>query len=156
MGFECELVVQLPWIRKMARRFYRHEADIEDLASETTLRLWQMRDRYDEGQSFRSLAYKVMQNIYINQYNKRQCVTFFDILPSDGVTETSADSLVRARQVIQTVRRASMRSVCIRSVAMSALGYSCKEIAEHLNIPVGTVQRRIHEGRKILKKAIGK
>ena len=55
---------------------------------------------------------------------------------------------------MEAVRRASKRSVCIRPVVMYAIGYSYKEISEILGIPIGTVQRRIHEGRKILKREL--
>ena len=54
------------------------------------------------------------------------------------------------------MKEASARSVCIRPVVMYALGYSYKEISDALDIPMGTVQRRIHEGRRMLRDELGK
>ena len=155
MDFASELISQLPWLRKMAGRYCKGEDDIQDLVSDTILRLWQTRDRFDEGHAFRSLAYKVMQNIYINQYNRNKFSVLVEDFPTkEPTTHANADALIRAKQVIQRVRQASTRSVCIRPVIMYALGYSYQEIADSLHIPLGTVQRRIHEGRIILKQEL--
>lgn len=156
MDFASELISQLPWLRQMAHRYCKGEDDIQDLVSETVLRLWQARNSFDENHAFRSLAYKVMQNIHINQYNRSKCITFVEKFQTEPTTSAHADALIRAKQVIQSVRQASKQSVCIRPVIMYALGYSYQEIAEILSIPMGTVQRRIHEGRKVLKKELGK
>lgn len=155
MDFASELISQLPWLKQMAGRYCKGEDDIQDLVSDTILRLWQTRDRFDEGHAFRSLAYKVMQNIYINQYNRNKFSVLVEDFPTkEPTTHANADALIRAKQVIQRVRQASTRSVCIRPVIMYALGYSYQEIADSLHIPLGTVQRRIHEGRRILKQEL--
>lgn len=154
MDFASELISQLPWLRQMAHRYCKGEDDIQDLVSETVLRLWQARNNFDESHAFRSLAYKVMQNIYINQYNRSKCITFVEQFQTEPTTSVHADALIRAKQVIQRVHQASTRSVCIRPVIMYALGYSYQEIADILSIPMGTVQRRIHEGRRILKQKL--
>ena len=154
MDFASELISQLPWLRQMAHRYCKGEDDIQDLVSETVLRLWQARNNFDESHAFRSLAYKVMQNIYINQYNRSKCITFVEQFQTEPTTSVHADALIRAKQVIQRVHQASTRSVCIRPVIMYALGYSYQEIADILSIPMGTVQRRIHEGRRILKQEL--
>ena len=139
----------------MAERYYKREEDIQDLVSDTILRLWQTRENFDESHAFRSFAYKVMQNIYISQYNRSKLVMLVEHFPTtEQTTHAHADALIRAKQVIQRVRKASTRSIFIRPVIMYAFGYSYKEIAETLNIPLGTVQRRIHEGRRILKQEL--
>ena len=155
MDFASELISQLPWLRKMAGRYCKGEDDIQDLVSDTILRLWQTRENFDESHAFRSFAYKVMQNIYISQYNRSKLVMLVEHFPTtEQTTHAHADALIRAKQVIQRVRKASTRSIFIRPVIMYAFGYSYKEIAETLNIPLGTVQRRIHEGRRILKQEL--
>ena len=157
MDYEAEIIRELPWLRKMACLYCRQDADIEDLVSDTVVRLWLARDIFDENHRFRSFAYNVMQHIYINQFNRRKCVQFVEQFPAhEPYTHTSADSLIRSRQVVKVVRESSSRSVCIRPVVMYALGYSYKEIADTLGVPLGTVQRRIHEGRKLLKKELEK
>lgn len=155
MDFASELISQLPWLRQMAGRYCKGEDDIQDLVNDTVLRLWQTRDSFDESHAFRSLAYKVMQNIYINQYNRSKFSVLVEDFPTkEPTTHAHADALIRAKQVIQHVRQASTRSICIRPVIMYALGYSYREIADFLRIPLGTVQRRIHEGRRILKQEL--
>ena len=153
--YAAELVGNLKWLRKMACRYCKEDADIEYLVSDTVTRLWQARGSYKEEHAFRSLAYKVMQNIYINQYNRSKfSVLVEDFTTKEPTTNAHADALIRAKQVIQRVHQASTRSVCIRPVIMYALGYSYQEIADILGIPMGTVQRRIHEGRRILKQEL--
>lgn len=153
--YAAELVGNLQWLRKMACRYCKEDADIEDLVSDTVTRLWQARGSYKEGHAFRSLAYKVMQNIYINQFNRQKCVRFVEQFPkNEPSTRIHADTLISQKQIVEAVRRASKWSVCIRPVIMYALGYSYQEIADILSIPMGTVQRRIHEGRRILKQEL--
>lgn len=151
------LTRNLAWLNELAHLYYKNKADAEDLASETVLRLWQAKDRYDEKHAFRSLAYKVMQNIYINQLNRRKRVIFVDSghLPLKGTfAQDGTDSPVLSRQIVETVRKEAQKSVCIRPVIMYAIGYSYQEIAEMTKVPLGTVQRRIHDGRKNLERVL--
>ena len=151
------LTRNLAWLNGLARLYYKNEADAEDLASETSMRLWLMRERFDKSHNFRSLAYKVMQNIYINQFNRKKCVIFVDgrHLPAKRTfAQGGTDSPVLSRQIVETVRKEAQKSVFIRPVIMYAIGYSYQEIADMTQVPLGTVQRRIHEGRKKLERVL--
>ena len=157
MDYEGEIGRQLPWLRKMAYMYCRQDADMEDLVSDTVLKLLLAKDVFKEKHAFRSFAYSVMQHVFINKYNRKKCVAFVEQFPTaEPHASSTADATIRAKDIIQRTRKASAQSVCIRPVIMYALGYSYQEIADILSIPMGTVQRRIHEGRKVLKKELGK
>ena len=156
MNYTDELLRHLPMLKEMARKYCKDELDREDLVSDTILRLWLHRDDFDERHALKSLAWKIMQNLYINKYNRHKCVAFVELFStSEPINHVHADDLIRVKQVAEIVKEASARSVCIRPVVMYALGYSYKEISDALDIPMGTVQRRIHEGRRMLRDELG-
>ncbi|MCM1337702.1 MAG: RNA polymerase sigma factor [Candidatus Amulumruptor caecigallinarius] len=135
-----------------AHRYCQDMNDADDLASETIYKCLSQGRRFDTAKSFKPWALTIMENTYITQYNRRRCVMFTSLEGYDAYSETDrADQRVAIDKILSVVEECSRKSRCIECVMLYADGYSIKEIAERLDIPVGTVKSRISAGRKMLR-----
>lgn len=143
------------WLRNRARRYYDDEKDAEDLASETIFKCLCQTRRFDNDRKFKPWAQTVMENIYINQYNRRKCVLFtgYDYAESYKSCDHT-DQLASIHNLMSIVRHCSRRSRCIESVMLYARGFNYDEIAKLLMIPSGTVKSRVAAGRKMLRELL--
>ncbi|HYZ12103.1 MAG TPA: sigma-70 family RNA polymerase sigma factor [Actinomycetota bacterium] len=166
--FERDALPLLPNLYGAALRLTRNPQDAEDLVQETFLRAYRGFAGFEEGTNLRAWMYRILMNTFINTYRKRQRepVTvgddeiedwyLFDRLGGSGV-EASAESEVLERLPDEDVQRAL--EALPENFRMAVLladveGFSYKEIAEILDIPIGTVMSRLHRGRKALQKAL--
>ena len=166
--FEREAMPLLPGLYSAALRMTRNPADAEDLVQETYLRAFRGFGGFEEGTNLRAWMYRILTNTFINAYRKRQRepVTvpdediedwyLYDKLGEAGV-EASAESAVLERLPDEDVRRAleALPDGFRLAVLLADVeGFSYKEIAEIMGIPIGTVMSRLHRGRKALEKAL--
>jgi RNA polymerase sigma-70 factor (ECF subfamily) len=166
--FEREVLPLLPNLYGAALRMTRNPADAEDLVQETYLRAYRGFSGFQEGTNLRAWMYRILTNTFINAYRKRQRqpVTvpdddiedwfLYDRLGGSGV-ESSAESEVLERLPDEDVQRAleALPEGFRMAVLLADVeGFSYKEIAEILDVPIGTVMSRLHRGRKALEKAL--
>jgi RNA polymerase sigma-70 factor, ECF subfamily len=166
--FERDVLPILPNLYGAALRLTRNPQDAEDLVQETYLRAFRGFVGFEEGTNLRAWMYRILMNTFINTYRKKQRepVTvadeeiedwfLYDRLGESGV-EASAENEVLERIPDEDVQRAL--EALPENFRMAVLladveGFSYKEIAEILDIPIGTVMSRLHRGRKALQKAL--
>ena len=95
-----------------------------------------------------------MRNLWINaavKLENTRTVSLDDMDAAGGEATDQQTIVGELRAVISELRSSS---VCVDTLMEFASGRSVKEIAEALGVPVGTVKRRIHDGRVMLSKAI--
>jgi RNA polymerase sigma-70 factor, ECF subfamily len=154
-----------------ALRMTRNAADAADLVQETFLRAYRGYGNFEEGTNLRAWLYRILTNTYINSYRARQrrpqetdladvedlymyrrLATIEAALASrsaeDQLVELIADDEVK--QALEDLPEAFRIPVLLADVE----GFSYKEIAEMLDIPIGTVMSRLHRGRKAMQKAL--
>jgi RNA polymerase sigma-70 factor (ECF subfamily) len=166
--FERDVIPLLPNLYGAALRLTRNPADAEDLIQETSLRAFRGFAGFAEGTNLRAWMYRILTNTFINSYRKkqRQPVTvaddeledwyLYDRLGESGV-EASAETEVLERIPDEDVQRALEElpeNFRMAVLLADVEGFSYKEIAEILDIPIGTVMSRLHRGRKALQKAL--
>ena len=166
--FERDVVPMLPNLYSAALRLTRNPADAEDLVQETYLRAFRGFGGFEEGTNLRAWMYRILTNTFINAYRKKQRepVTvqddeiedwfLYDRLGASGV-EASAEAEVLDRLPDEDVQRAleALPEQFRMAVLLADVeGFSYKEIAEILDVPIGTVMSRLHRGRKGLQKAL--
>jgi RNA polymerase sigma-70 factor (ECF subfamily) len=166
--FERDVLPLLPNLYPAALRMTRDPSDAEDLVQETFLRAYRGFAGFEEGTNLRAWMYRILTNTFINIYRKKQRepVTvqeediedwyLFDRLGSSGA-EASAETEVLDRipdeevqRALETLPEGFRMAVLLADVE----GFSYKEIAEILEVPIGTVMSRLHRGRKALQKAL--
>jgi RNA polymerase sigma-70 factor (ECF subfamily) len=167
--FERDVIPMLPSLYGAAMRLTRNPADAEDLIQETYLRAFRGFAGFQEGTNLKAWLYRILTNSFINTYRKKQREPqtvdgpddldewyLFDRLGAQNV-EVSAESEVLDRMPDEDVKRAleSIPENFRMAVLLADVeGFSYKEIAEIMDVPIGTVMSRLHRGRKALEKAL--
>ncbi|MHB1001060.1 MAG: RNA polymerase sigma factor [Armatimonadota bacterium] len=128
----------------------------QDCAQEVLLRVWLSRERYQASASFSSYIYKIARNYWLSVLRKKKLRP--DTIPLDGIClpDDSADleKMLIRRYMDRRVRLVisnlpdHLQMVFILS-HFQDLKYA--EIAEILDIPVGTVKSRMSTAVKILR-----
>jgi RNA polymerase sigma-70 factor (ECF subfamily) len=154
-----------------ALRMTRNPSDAEDLVQETYLKAYRAFGTFQEGTNLKSWLYKILTNTFINSYRaKRRRPTETELddvedlylyrrLGGNQATSLgrSAEDLVLDRFTESDVKTAveSLPEAFRLAVLLADVeGFSYKEIAEILEVPIGTVMSRLHRGRRALEKAL--
>jgi len=168
--FERDVLPLLQSLYGAALRLTRNPQDADDLVQETYLRAYRGFGGFQEGTNLRAWMYRILTNTFINSYRKKQRepVTvqdgevedwyLYDKLGESGV-EASAETEVLEKIPDEDVQRALEdlpENFRMAVLLADVEGFSYKEIAEILGIPIGTVMSRLHRGRKALQKALWK
>ena len=148
----------------------RNPADAEDLVQETYLRAFRAWDRFEPGTNLKAWLFKIMTNLFISSYRqrRREPVTvstddteefdlYRNLLAHDAEVGKSAESIVLEGLVDDDVKQALSdlaENFRIPVLLADVEGFSYREIADMLSIPIGTVMSRLHRGRKALQKAL--
>ncbi len=166
--FERDAMPLMSSLYAAALRLTRNPSDAEDLVQETYLRAYRGFGGFTEGTNLKAWMYRILTNTFINAYRKRQRepVTvledeipdwyLYDRLSESGDT-SSAESQVLEHMPDEDVQAAldSLPEGFRMAVWLADVeGFSYKEIAEILDIPIGTVMSRLHRGRKSLEKLL--
>lgn len=169
--FERDAMEFLPGLFQAALRMTHNQASAEDLVQETYLRAYRGYGGFREGTNLRAWLYRILTNAYINDYRKAQRrpdetdlddLEDFLLFRRLGGLEAAAAG-VSAEDVVLSgitddVVKAALEELS-DSYRMAVLladveGFSYKEIAEILEVPIGTVMSRLHRGRKALQAAL--
>jgi RNA polymerase sigma-70 factor (ECF subfamily) len=143
-------------LQKFALRLTQKKEDVKDLVQETCLRVLMNRDKYINNDNFKAWTFTIMKNTFINEYRhsfrKLTCTdstidfSFFDKaghLVSDG-----PDSAYSVMEITQHIEQLETKFRV--PFKMHTQGFKYKEIAEKLNLTIGTVKSRIFLSRKQL------
>lgn len=134
--------------------------DAYDLLQDTTLKALDNQDKYVDNTNFKGWVFTIMRNIFINNYRKiSRAATVVDQtedlyhlnLPQDSGFETPEGSIA-AKDI--TVAINSFSDEYRIPFSMHVAGYKYNEIAEQMNLPLGTVKSRIFFARQRLQEML--
>jgi RNA polymerase sigma-70 factor (ECF subfamily) len=163
--FERDVVPLMPNLYSAAVRLRRTPSDAEDLLQETYLRAFRGFAGFTEGTNLKAWVYRILTNTYINSYRKKQrepvtvsgddmeeWYLYDHIEAQDSAENEVLESLPEAevKAALESLPEGFRLTVWLVDVE----GFSYKEAAEILEVPVGTVMSRLHRGRKSLEKAL--
>jgi RNA polymerase sigma-70 factor (ECF subfamily) len=170
-GWDFE-VAAMPFVDALyntAYRMTRNAEDAEDLVQETYLKAYRYYDKFEQGTNFKAWLFKIMKNTFINNYRKQQQAppqsdfadieeSFETIVSKDGTGQAKSPEDEFLENVLdEDVQRAlDELPADYRMVVLLAdlEGFSYKEIAEILEVPVGTVMSRLYRGRRLMEAAM--
>jgi RNA polymerase sigma-70 factor, ECF subfamily len=160
-----------PQLYSAALRMTRNQPDAEDLLQETYLRGYRGFDRFTEGTNLRAWLFRILTNTYINTYRAKQrrpvetdladvedLYLYRRLGSLDAVlaSRSAEDQLIdlftddEVKQALEDLPENFRIPVLLADVE----GFSYKEIADMLDIPIGTVMSRLHRGRKAMQRAL--
>ena len=154
-----------------AMRMTRNAADAEDLVQETYLKAFNAYERFETGTNLKAWMYRILTNSYINAYRKKQRRP--DESDIDDIEDLylyrrlgGAESAVLSRsaedELLEMFGEAEVKLALedlpehyrMPILLADVEGFAYKEIAEILDVPIGTVMSRLHRGRKQLQKRL--
>jgi RNA polymerase sigma-70 factor, ECF subfamily len=139
---------------RVARRIASDHATAEDLVQETLLRAWKHFDRFEKGTNVRAWLFRILFNAFYAQGRKARGappVTSIEEPKLEAVSRGSTQiSLVEAAAVSRALQQLSEdhRAILLLGVVE---GFTCREMAEILALPIGTVMSRISRARQALR-----
>ncbi len=149
-------------LHSFAYNLTKNGEDAKDLFQETAFRAMTNREKFRTGTNFKAWLFTIMKNIFINNYRKKmKANTIIDstdnlyyINSSRNITSNKAESSLMMKELSQIVENLD-DSVKIPFM-MHYEGFKYQEIADKLELPLGTVKSRIFFARKELKQVIKK
>ncbi len=131
--------------------------DAYDLLQDTTIKALDNRDKYTENTNFKGWIFTIMRNIFINKYRRsaRQA-TIIDTTENLYHLNLSQDSGLESPEGAYTEQEITAAINALPAeygepFSMMVAGYKYNEIAEKMNLPLGTVKSRIFFARKRLQ-----
>lgn len=148
------------FLKPFALRLTRDSDDANDLVQDTLVKAYTNREKYSDGTNLKAWLFTIMKNTFITQYQRMvRRNTFIDttdnlhfINSSDSLQENNAvnhfikEDIDKALDLTEEIYRVPF--------LMYFQGFKYHEIADELNLPIGTVKNRIHIARKMLKSSL--
>ncbi len=131
--------------------------DANDLLQDTTLKALDNQEKFADGTNFKGWVFTIMRNIFINNYRRAsRAATVVDTtenmyhlnLSQDSGLE-SPDESYTAQEITEAINEFSDEFRI--PFSMHIAGYKYNEIAEKMNLPLGTIKSRIFFARKKLQ-----
>ncbi len=161
----------MPQLYSAALRMTRRPADAEDLVQETYLRAYRGFGGFKEGTNLKAWLYRILTNTFINSYRAKQrrpdeteldeaedLYLYRRLGGLEAVTmgRSAEDELMDwfTDSEVKAAMEALPEQFRLAVILADIEGFSYKEIAEILDIPIGTVMSRLHRGRKSLQKQL--
>ena len=166
--FEEDALQYARQLYSAALRMTRNPSDAEDLVQETFLKAYRAYDSFEEGTNLKAWS-PILTNTFINKYRVTHAVPSSRSWGRRGPVHVSPHRRGRLRRPPQ--RRGACAGGLLEEDIKRAVeelpenfripvlladleGFSYKEIAEILDIPIGTVMSRLHRGRKAMEKRL--
>lgn len=161
--FQREAIPHMQAVYNYALKITGDEDDANDLVQETFLKAFRFFDKFEKGTNCKAWLFRILKNSYINDYRKNvkepnkvdyeDIQNFYEnIQPNEISTnhfEQDAFSNLLDDEItkVMSTLPEDFRTVIILS---DIEGFSYEEIADFVDIPVGTVRSRLHRARKML------
>ena len=147
-------------LHSFAYNLTKDSDEAQDLYQETAYRALTNKDKFQPGTNLKAWLFTIMKNIFINNYRKKvKANTIFDstdnlyYLNSGSVSiNNRAESNILSRELWGMINDLD-DSIRVPFV-MHFKGFKYQEIADDLELPLGTVKSRIFFARKALKEKI--
>ena len=169
--FAAQAMEFAPQLYSAALRMTRNQADAEDLVQETYLRGFRSFHTFQDGTNLRAWLFRILTNAYINAYRARQRrpiesdladVEDLYLYRRLGSMETAAAGMSAEEQFLDLFTDTEVKEALedlpenyrLPVLLADVEGFAYKEIAEMLDIPIGTVMSRLHRGRKAMQRAL--
>jgi len=158
--FEAEAMQHIDDLYRTAVRLTMSQTDADDLVQETYMQAWKSFENYELGTNCRAWLYKILFNKFDHHRRKKYTqVKYFQeadelVFANSAYTAPVPESLTD-REVIDALNKLPEH---YRAVVLLAdvHEFDYKEVAQILDIPIGTVMSRLNRARTQLKKSLAR
>lgn len=156
VNFVDELTRLQPFLYRFAYSLTKNHEAVKDLLQETLLKTLENREKFIEDTNLRAWMCAIMKNTFINDYRKlllaHESVCRIDDLKSEPCMIDGTDANYDLEWINKVIAGMSKKNRIIFGLYLSSYQYD--EIAEKLDIPLGTVKSQIHNIKISLKKQL--
>jgi RNA polymerase sigma-70 factor (ECF subfamily) len=167
--FESEAMPHIHALYGAAMRLVRNPGDAEDLVQETFFKAFRAWEQFEPGTNCKAWLFRIQTNTFINRYrrrvkereilegNERQAAQHHLIHPPSKKPTLDPENAYVDKFLSDEVEAALEKvPVDFRTVVVLSdiQGFSYKEVADIVQIPVGTVMSRLFRGRRILQEQL--
>jgi RNA polymerase sigma factor (sigma-70 family) len=150
----AQLLSCLPSLRRYARALVGDRNGADDLVQDTLERGWRKLTTRRRDGDMRAWLFTIMHNLHIDQYRKPAIVTeelddstSFQAMPGDHTQGLQLREMDRALAMLPVEQRE-----ILLLVGLEQMPY--EQVAETLDIPIGTVMSRLSRARERLRQAL--
>jgi len=147
-------------LKSYALQLTKNLEDANDLVQETLLKAFTYRSKFTEGTNLKGWLYTIMRNSFINNYRKIvRRNTFIDTtdnsfyLDAPGYTTVNEGEQSFLTKDLEGAINELPKDLK-RTFSLNMEGFKYHEIAEELDIPIGTVKTRIFVAKRKLRKKL--
>jgi RNA polymerase sigma-70 factor (ECF subfamily) len=165
LQFEVDAAVHQPYLDRLASSLTHHREDAQDLVQETLLRAFRFYDRFEQGTNIRAWLTRILKNNFINTCRQaareRRVFDPVAVAPNDAPgpsVEPRATLPGPEERVIQSRLADRLAEMLDRlpepyrgTLLLHLEDLTYREIADRLDVPVGTVMSRLHRARGLLR-----
>lgn len=160
IDFNQSFNVLTPSLKSFAYNLTKDGEEAKDLYQETAIRAITNRDKFKAGTNLKAWLFTIMKNIFINNYRKKvkkntimdSTDNMYFLNSSDTIISNGAGTNIMMEELSGMV--SSLEESIRVPFEMHYVGFKYQEIADELNLPLGTVKSRIFFARKELKRKI--
>jgi len=169
--FERDAMQYTRQLYSAAMRMTRNPSDAEDLVQETYLKAYRAYHTFQEGTNLKAWLYRILTNTFINKYRRESrrpsevdlgSVEDLYLYRRIGSEESAEAARTTEDRVLEGLVESDIKKAVedlpenfrLPVLLADLEGFSYKEIAEILDIPIGTVMSRLHRGRKAMQKSL--
>lgn len=143
-------------LKYFARSLTQNDEDANDLVQETFLKALTYRDKFEANTNLKAWTYTIMKNTFINNYRRNvkantvmdNTADLYYLNSSRSSDDSNPDAVLAHKEVSKVVN--NLEDEHRIPFQMHHTGYKYKEIAEKLELSIGTVKSRIFFSRKKL------
>jgi len=165
--FNDEIIPHLDALYNFALRLTSDPNDAEDLVQDTIVKAYRFFSSYEKGTNAKAWLFRILKNSYINNYRKKskqpqqvdydEVSSFYESI-RDERTDTSDLESIMYRELIDDDISNALQSLPedFRTVVLlcDVEGFTYEEIANMLDVPIGTIRSRLHRGRNLLRNTL--
>jgi RNA polymerase sigma-70 factor (ECF subfamily) len=162
--FNDEIIPHLDALYNFGLRLTADPNDAEDLVQDTIVKAYRFFSSYEKGTNAKAWLFRILKNSYINNYRKKskkpsevdydEVASFYESIRAER-TETSDLEDKMFRDLIDDDLSKALNSIPedFRTVVLlcDVEDFTYEEIANMLDVPIGTIRSRLHRGRNLLK-----
>ena len=145
-------------LKSHALKFTNDVEDANDLVQDTLVKAIRFYENFQEGTNLKGWLFVIMRNTFINNYRRiaktRSVITQTDEISSANLAHSATRNNAEGKFIVGDINKAleSLPEAYHTPFVRYFEGYKYHEIAEMLQIPLGTVKTRIFVAREMLKK----
>lgn len=162
--FDEEIIPHMDALYNFALRLTTDPNDAEDLVQDTIVKAYRFFSSYEKGTNAKAWMFRILKNSFINNYRKTskkpsqvdydEVSSYYESIRAER-TETSDLENLMFREMMDDDLSTALKRLPedFRTVVLlcDVEGYTYEEIANMLDVPIGTIRSRLHRGRNLLK-----